>query len=106
MFFSKIMSVFKKKEPEPELEFDEEKEAKVVLTKSKKQFVVPKYTPLVQILSPKMFSCMKGHCGTCTIKVVEGEENLNDRPSGELTRGDMRRACQAHVTQGIVKIRA
>lgn len=101
----KLFSVFSKKEI-VELEFDEEKEAKLVLTKSRKEIVVPKYTPLKEALDPGMFSCMKGYCGTCTVYVEEGMENLTDKTSNEYTTGNNRRACQASIVQGVVKIKS
>lgn len=101
----KLFSVFSKKEI-VELEFDEEKEAKLVLTKSRKEIVVPKYTPLKEALDPGMFSCMKGYCGTCTVYVEEGMENLTDKTSNEYTTGNNRRACQTSIVQGVVKIKS
>ena len=101
----KLFSVFSKKEI-VELEFDEEKEAKLVLTKSRKEIVVPKYTPLKQALDPGMFSCMKGYCGTCTVYVEDGMENLTDKTSNENTAGNNRRACQTSIVQGVVKIKS
>lgn len=103
--FKKLFSIFSKKEI-VELEFDEKKEAKLVLTKSKKEIVVPKFTPLKEALDPGMFSCMKGYCGTCTVYVEEGMENLTEKTSNEYTTGNNRRACQAHIIEGIVKIRS
>lgn len=101
----KLFGIFSKKEI-VELEFDEEKEAKLVLTKSRKEIVVPKYTPLREALDPGMFSCMKGYCGTCTIYVEDGMENLSEKTANENVSGNNRRACQAHITEGIVKIRS
>lgn len=93
-------------EPEEELEFDEEKEAKIVLSKSKKQFVVPKWTPLKDVLPYEMFACKQGYCGTCTVYVQDGEENLTERKKTERTSGSTRRACQASIKEGVVKIKA
>lgn len=103
--FKKLFGIFSKKEI-VELEFDESKEAKVVLTKSRKELVVPKYTHLREVLDPGMFSCLKGHCGTCTIYVEDGMENLSEKTSSEHTSGNNRRACQTYVVEGVVKIRS
>ena len=104
--FKKLFGIFSKSEPEVNVEFDEDKEAKIVLTKSKKQIVVPKYTPLREALDPDMFSCMKGYCGTCTVYVEEGMENLSEKSSNENVSGNNRRACQTHIVEGIVKIKS
>ena len=93
-------------EPEEDLEFDEEKEAKIILSKSNKQFVVPKWTPLKDVLPYEMFACKQGYCGTCTVYVQDGEDNLTERKKTERTSGSNRRACQAAVKQGVVKLKA
>lgn len=93
-------------EPEVELEFDENKEAKIILTRSKQQFVVPKWTPLSEVLPYEMFSCKQGHCGTCTVYVQDGEENLVEKKKTAHSHGSNRRACQVSIKEGVVKLKA
>ena len=109
-FFKSILSLFgfksEPEEPEEDLEFNEEKEAKIILTRSRQQFVVPKWTPLKDVLPYEMFACKQGYCGTCTVYVQDGEDNLTERNKTERTSGSTRRACQAAIKEGIVKIKA
>lgn len=55
------------------------------------------------------FACTEGICGTCTIEVKEGMENLSDFTQEEKDfLGDMgceRLACQCKIKQGTVKIK-
>ena len=88
------------------VEFDSEREAKVILSRSGEEFVVPKWTPLKDVLPYEMFSCRQGYCGTCTVKIQSGEENLTERKSTERTAGSNRRACQVAIKEGVVKIKA
>jgi hypothetical protein len=109
-FFKSMLSLFgfsvAPKQPEVELEFDEDREAKIILTRSKQQFVVPKWTPLSEVLPYDMFSCKQGHCGTCTVYIQDGEENLVEKKKTAHSHGLSRRACQVSIKEGIVKIKA
>ena len=53
------------------------------------------------------FSCNSGVCGTCQIKVLEGEKNLSElgqeEQDLELDRNN-RLSCQCRIKSGVVKI--
>ena len=54
------------------------------------------------------FGCKDGICGTCRIKVVEGNENLSEKNEHEKDMfpedPNERLACQCILKSGIVKI--
>jgi len=54
------------------------------------------------------FGCKDGICGTCRIKVDEGNENLTDKNEKEEDmfpeEPDVRLACQCRIKSGTVKI--
>jgi ferredoxin len=54
------------------------------------------------------FSCKDGVCGSCLMKVLEGEDNLSDPSSQEeafgLSGKKERLACQCKLKSGDVKI--
>ena len=53
------------------------------------------------------FGCASGVCGVCTVKVIEGMENLNPRCQEEddleLEEGE-RLACRCALKKGILKL--
>lgn len=53
------------------------------------------------------FGCRDGHCGTCLIEVLDGEENLSELTEKEeelyLDKKN-RLACQTKIKKGKVKI--
>ena len=54
------------------------------------------------------FGCSDGHCGTCLIEVLEGEENLNglnEREKNMYLDKKNRLACQSKIKKGKVKIK-
>jgi len=53
------------------------------------------------------FMCRQGICGTCTVKVIEGMDNLEEKNDKETSMGlddDQRLCCQAKIKSGNVKI--
>ncbi len=53
------------------------------------------------------FECNNGVCGSCHIKILEGEENLSDLTEEELDLGmdkSNRLACQCRIKYGVVRI--
>ena len=53
------------------------------------------------------FSCSKGTCGTCMVKIVEGKENLEEMNDAEKQMGldgEYRLSCQCRIKSGVVKI--
>lgn len=53
------------------------------------------------------FSCNSGVCGTCQVKVLEGEDNLSGLNQEENDLGMDRRtrlSCQCSIKSGTVKI--
>ena len=54
------------------------------------------------------FGCRQGMCGTCTVEVVEGMENLGEKSDNENSMGledNQRLMCQCKIKSGEVKIR-
>lgn len=54
------------------------------------------------------FGCEEGLCGSCTVEVLEGAENLSDRTENEENLGvydEHRLACQCKIKQGNVKLK-
>ena len=93
------------RKPIESLEFDETKEAKLVLLNSGYEVVVPKGAPIRGYLDPKIFGCGKGYCGTCLVNVKSGMDNLSERTSKEPTSGTTRKLCQATIEEGIVELK-
>ena len=54
------------------------------------------------------FGCKDGLCGTCRIKVLEGNKNLTEKNEKEEdmfpNQPNIRLACQCKIKSGIVKI--
>lgn len=68
--------------------------------------------PHLNASMPLKFGCGKGNCGTCVIKVINGEENLSSKTKEEIATLDRlgvsssyRLACQCAV-KGDVEIDA
>jgi ferredoxin len=60
---------------------------------------------------PIQFGCCQGHCGTCAIKIMDGEQNLSKKTKQEIKTlylkqldASYRLACQCALL-GEVKIR-
>lgn len=54
------------------------------------------------------FGCEEGLCGSCTVEVLDGAENLSERTENEENLGvydKHRLACQCKIKQGNVKIK-
>ena len=54
------------------------------------------------------FGCRQGDCGTCTIEIIEGMENLGERTEKEVEmiwQDNLRLACQCSIKEGIVKVK-
>ena len=54
------------------------------------------------------FGCEDGICGTCTMEVLEGIENLTERTEAEKEFGlkdPDRLACQCKIKHGTIKIK-
>lgn len=53
------------------------------------------------------FTCRRGKCGSCTIKIISGMENLSSKDAAEEMIGldeNERLACRCHIEQGEVEI--
>lgn len=63
---------------------------KIVFTKSKITIEAPVGTELIELFRiyegkiPLKFGCCHGTCGTCAIKVIEGENNLSPKTDQEI----------------------
>jgi ferredoxin len=54
------------------------------------------------------FACSSGICGTCTVDIVEGEDNLTELSEMEEDLGmdkSQRLSCQCKIKSGDVRIR-
>ncbi|MBN1914623.1 MAG: (2Fe-2S)-binding protein [Parachlamydiales bacterium] len=55
------------------------------------------------------FACSEGICGSCTITVLEGMENLSEYTEAEQDflgdQNNERLACQCHILKGTVSIK-
>jgi ferredoxin len=84
--------------------------AKIVFTKAKKEIEVPDGSPITPACEKAgvVFGCHVGVCGTCTITVTGGLENLSPRTDREVDLlGDdkgLRLACQCRILKGTVTI--
>jgi len=84
---------------------------KIILTKPYQEEEVKDGSPIWEVCENKFnipFGCKDGICGTCRIKVVEGNQNLSEKNQQEK---DMfpddpteRLACQCKFKKGVVKI--
>jgi ferredoxin len=55
-----------------------------------------------------VFGCEQGRCGTCAVRVEEGEENLEDKNENEqfmALAGNYRLMCQSKIKSGEIKIK-
>ena len=55
-----------------------------------------------------LFGCENGLCGTCMVKVTEGEENLSEKNDAEeqmMLEEGVRLACQCKIKKGTVKLK-
>ena len=55
------------------------------------------------------FGCRQGNCGTCTIEIIEGMENLGEKSEKEnnmALQENQRLACQCKINQGTVKLKS
>lgn len=85
--------------------------AKLILINIGQEEEIPDGNEIKKICEEKFripFGCEDGICGTCRIKIAEGNENLTpknqkeeDMFSGE---PDVRLACQCRIKKGVVKI--
>lgn len=78
---------------------------------------VPAGTRLIEV-SEKIgagitYGCREGECGTCTVKIVSGMENMSERSVLEdkvlqenMAGRDHRLACQAQVLGGDIVVKA
>ena len=78
---------------------------------------VPAGTRLIEI-SEKVgagitYGCREGECGTCTVRIVNGMENMSERSVLEdkvlqenMAGCDQRLACQAQVLGGDIVVKA
>ena len=84
--------------------------AKIIFTKSGEEAEIPDGTSIDSVCEKQgiVFGCHSGVCGTCTIHVLEGHENLSERTEQEKDMlGDdenLRLACQCKIKSGTVKI--
>lgn len=84
--------------------------AKIIFTKSNKEIEVADGEGIHDACEQVgvMFGCNVGVCGTCTVFIQEGHENLTERTQQEIDLlGDdenLRLACQCKITGGVVKI--
>lgn len=88
----------------------------IIFLKGKKQIEAKEGTELATIYKtfqgnlPFKFGCLKGECGTCLMKVVEGDESLSKPTKQEcatlkrLKSEDKRLACQCALLKGKVTI--
>jgi ferredoxin len=54
------------------------------------------------------FGCEDGICGTCTIEVLEGMENITERNQKEIDfalKDPDRLACQCKIKSGTIKVK-
>lgn len=64
--------------------------------------------PFLDPTIPIQFGCCQGDCGTCAIKVIEGEENLSPKTKQEiktlsrLGKSSYRLACQCAIRGDVV----
>ena len=90
---------------------------KITFIKQNQVFQVKEGIEMIKIpyfhpLAPLRFGCCQGHCGTCAIKVVEGEENLSPKTKEEqstlnrLCLNSCRLACQCALIKGDLVIDA
>lgn len=86
--------------------------AKLIMEHSGEEFDIEDDSPITQECEEAgiPFGCTEGVCGTCTIEVVQGMENLNPPTQQELDfLGDdtskERLACQCRLKCGSVTIR-
>ena len=87
-------------------ENDEEEMATLELGDKKTQL---KTGPIMQAAEELgvPFSCREGLCGTCKVKILEGQENLEDKNDKEKNMNleeNERLCCQAKIKKGNVKI--
>ncbi len=85
--------------------------AKLILNNGEKEEEINNEEEIKQICEEKFnipFGCKDGICGTCIIKVVEGNENLSEKNEKEydlLPKNENERlACQCKIKKGVVKI--
>ncbi len=62
---------------------------KITFLKENQQFQLKEGSELLRIpylypSAPLKFSCCQGQCGTCAIRIIEGEENLSPKTKQEL----------------------
>ena len=64
--------------------------------------------PYLDPTTPLKFGCCQGHCGTCAIKIISGEENLSPRTKQEqatlcrLQLPSHRLACQCALKGDVI----
>lgn len=87
---------------------------KLTFVKNNLTFQLKEGTELVRVhyLDPSIplkFGCRDGHCGTCAIKVVNGEENLSPKTKQEKTTiaklglsSSHRLACQCALKGDVI----
>ena len=85
--------------------------AKLILINTNQTEELPDGSEIKKICEDKFripFGCEDGICGTCRVKITEGNENLTPKNQKEedMLPGEpeVRLACQCKIKQGIVKI--
>ncbi len=79
------------------------------LTINQKSFDLPDGSPIGSLCQSQgvPFNCNTGVCGSCIVRIVAGQENLNDLTDEEIELGldpHRRLACQCYIRAGEVKI--
>ncbi|MEK6873040.1 MAG: 2Fe-2S iron-sulfur cluster-binding protein [Nanoarchaeota archaeon] len=85
--------------------------AKLFLINTEQEEEIPDGDEIKQVCDKNFripFGCEDGICGTCRIKIAEGNENLTPKNQKEedMFSGEpnIRLACQCKIKQGVVKI--
>ncbi len=85
--------------------------AKLIFPEKNKEFDVPDGSTIQKQCEEVgiTFACAgEGICGSCTVKVLEGKENLSAPTQAEKDffgdMGDQRLACQCTIEKGTVKL--